>query len=63
MMQVSKKIPFDDPQVLLGVRALYVVTNVIILGIYFYIQTKINSKKGDSHISCGFTYNPIGAHR
>ena len=47
MMQVSKKIPFDDPQVLLGVRALYVVTNVIILGIYFYIQTKINAKKGD----------------
>ncbi|MDI1489178.1 MAG: phosphate transporter (Pho88) [Ramalina farinacea] len=45
MMQVSKKIPFDDPQVLLGVRALYVVTNVIILGIYFYIQTKINAKK------------------
>ena len=51
MMQVSKKIPFDDPQVLLGVRALYVVTNVIILGIYFYIQTKINAKKGDSPIS------------
>ena len=51
MMQVSKKIPFDDPQVLLGVRALYVVTNVIILGIYFYIQTKINAKKGDSPTS------------
>ncbi len=46
MMQVSKKIPFDDPQVLMGVRALYIVSNVIILGIYFYIQYQINKKKG-----------------
>ena len=46
MMQVSKKIPFDDPQVLLGVRVLYVVSNLVILGIYLYIQMKINSKKG-----------------
>lgn len=46
MMQVSKKIPFDDPQVLMGVRALYVVSNLLILGVYFYIQMKINSKKG-----------------
>ena len=48
MMQVSKKIPFDDPQVLLGVRVLYVVSNLIILGIYFYMQMKINGKKGKS---------------
>lgn len=46
MMQVSKKIPFDDPQVLIGVRALYIVSNVIILGIYLYIQQQINRKKG-----------------
>ena len=46
MMQVSKKIPFDDPQVLLGVRVLYVVSNLIIVGIYLYIQMKINAKKG-----------------
>ena len=45
-MQVSKKIPFDDPQVLLGCRILYVVSNVIIVGLYLYIQQKINSKKG-----------------
>ena len=47
MMQVSKKIPFEDPQVLLGVRVLYVVSNLVILGIYLYIQMKINSKKGE----------------
>ena len=46
MMQVSKKIPFEDPQVLLGVRAFYILSNILILGIYFYIQTKINKKKG-----------------
>jgi Phosphate transport (Pho88) len=46
MMQVSKKIPFDDPQVLMGVRALYIVSNLLILGIYLYIQQQINKKKG-----------------
>ena len=46
MMQVSKKIPFDDPQVLLGVRATYIISNLLIIGIYFYIQRKVNAKKG-----------------
>jgi hypothetical protein len=46
MMQVSKKIPFDDPQVLMGVRALYIFSNVLILGIYLYLQQQINKKKG-----------------
>jgi Phosphate transport (Pho88) len=46
MMQVSKKIPFDDPQVLLGVRAVYIVSNIFILGVYLYIQQQINKKKG-----------------
>ncbi|KAK3167749.1 hypothetical protein OEA41_010878 [Lepraria neglecta] len=45
MMQVSKKIPFEDPQVLMGIRALYIISNLIILGIYLFMQQKINSKK------------------
>lgn len=45
-MQASKRIPFDDPTVLNGIRAMYVLSNLIIAGIYFYIQTKINAKKG-----------------
>lgn len=49
MMQVSKKIPFEDPQVLMGVRALYIVSNLIIAGIYLYLQMKINAKKGVHH--------------
>lgn len=46
MMQVSKKIPFDDPNVLMGVRAMYIISNVIIVGVYLYIGQKINAKKG-----------------
>jgi hypothetical protein len=46
MMQVSKKIPFDDPNVLMGVRALYIVSNLIIAGVYIYVQMQINKKKG-----------------
>jgi hypothetical protein len=48
MMQASKKVPFDDPNVLNGVRAVYVLSNVIIASIYFYIQLQINKKKGES---------------
>ena len=46
MMQVSKKIPFEDPQVLLAVRAAYILSNVLIFGIYYIIWRRINSKKG-----------------
>jgi Phosphate transport (Pho88) len=46
MMQVSKRIPFDDPQVLMGVRILYVVSNLLILGLNFYIGMKIKQKRG-----------------
>ena len=47
-MQISKKIPFDDPNVLNGVRALYIVSNIIIAAIYFYVQMQINKKNGAS---------------
>lgn len=46
-MQVSKKIPFDDPQVLMGVRALYIVSNLIIFAVYFYTGMQIKKKKGE----------------
>ncbi len=45
-MQLSKKIPFDDPQVLLGVRVLYVVSNILIALVTLYITSKIDAKKG-----------------
>jgi hypothetical protein len=46
MMQASKKIPFDDPNVLLGVRVLYIVSNLLIVGINLYIKMQIDKKKG-----------------
>ncbi|MCJ1387719.1 hypothetical protein MMC18_000562 [Xylographa bjoerkii] len=45
MMQVSKKIPFEDPQVLMAVRALYIVSNLIIVGLNLYLMRVINTKK------------------
>jgi hypothetical protein len=46
MMQVSKKIPFDNPQVLFGVRTMYLASNVLIGMLYYYAYTQINKKKG-----------------
>lgn len=47
MMQVTKKIPFDDENVLNLVRAIYIGSNVLIAALYFYIQVQINKKKGE----------------
>lgn len=44
--QASKKIPFDDSNVLNGVRALYIVSNLLIAFAYFYMQMQIDKKKG-----------------
>ncbi len=54
MMQVSKKIPFDDPNVLNGVRALYVVSNLVIVAIYLYTKMQIDKKRG----MCSFETEP-----
>ncbi|TPX11718.1 uncharacterized protein E0L32_007697 [Thyridium curvatum] len=45
MMQVAKKVPFDDPNVLNMCRGAYVLSNVIILCIYWYINSVIDRKK------------------
>ena len=50
MMQASKKIPFDDPNVLNGVRALYIVSNLIIAGVYIYTKMQIDKKKGKRRV-------------
>lgn len=51
MMQVSKKVPFDDPDVLLLVRGLYILSNVIILSLYLYTQAQITKKNGSYSVS------------
>ncbi|KAB5513223.1 inorganic phosphate transporter Pho88 [Coniochaeta sp. 2T2.1] len=45
MMQVSKRIPFDDPNVLNLCRAGYVLSNLIIVGITLYIKFVVDKKK------------------
>ena len=47
MMQVSKKIPMDDPSVLNMIRAGYILSNVIIISVYAYVHLQINKKKGE----------------
>ena len=46
MMQVAKRIPFDDPNVLNICRGLYIASNLIILGIYLFTKITIDKKKG-----------------
>ncbi|CAG8974175.1 hypothetical protein HYALB_00011783 [Hymenoscyphus albidus] len=45
MMQVSKRIPLDDPDTLNMVRAGYLLSNVIIISVYLYTHYLINKKK------------------
>jgi len=44
MMQVSKRIPFDDPTWLNGFRAMYVLSNVLVVGLYLYVRSAIKKK-------------------
>ena len=46
LTQVAKNLPFDDSQVLMGIRGLYLLSNLIITGIYLYLRMKINYNKG-----------------
>lgn len=58
--QASKKVPFDDPNVLNGVRAMYVLSNVVIAAIYFYMQYKIDQKKGTAaSLSMSLPQHPV----
>lgn len=47
MMQVSKKIPFEDPMVLNLCRGLYIFSNLVILGLYYYCKMQIDKKNGN----------------
>jgi hypothetical protein len=48
-MQLARKVPFDDPTVLLYVRIGYVVAQVVILGAYYYAVSVVK-KKNDQTI-------------
>ncbi|RXW20201.1 hypothetical protein EST38_g5647 [Candolleomyces aberdarensis] len=43
-MQLARKIPFEDPDVLLYVRIGYVSVQLIVLAIYYYVSTQVKKK-------------------
>ncbi|GAA5891844.1 hypothetical protein JCM6882_007380 [Rhodosporidiobolus microsporus] len=43
-MQVARKIDFNDPDVLFYVRCLYVGTQLLSLGVYYWVSLKIKQK-------------------
>ncbi|KAK3356759.1 inorganic phosphate transporter Pho88 [Lasiosphaeria hispida] len=45
VMQIAKKIPFEDPFVLNACRAAYILSNLIILAINLFIKFKVDKKK------------------
>jgi len=53
MMQVSKKIPLENPDVLNIVRGVYLFSNAVIAGLLYYVYSKINGKKGRSRCMSG----------
>jgi hypothetical protein len=59
MMQVSKKIDFNDPTILVAVRAAYLISNAIIFAVYFYCGMVIDKKKGASAF---IPFSPIKCH-
>jgi hypothetical protein len=46
LVQLAKKIPMEDPLVLNGARGVYVLSNLIILGMYLYVKLQIDKKNG-----------------
>ncbi|EJF56012.1 inorganic phosphate transporter [Dichomitus squalens] len=57
-MQLAKRVPFDDPQVLTYVRIAYVATQVLVLGVYYYTGLQIK-KKNDQTVLKYVEPNPM----
>ena len=60
MMQVAKKLDFEDPQVLLYARVGYVACQVIALAVYLITRAKINSKNDMVTLEYVEPANPFG---
>ncbi|KAI9457036.1 inorganic phosphate transporter [Boletus coccyginus] len=43
-MQIARRIPFDDPVILNYVRLGYVLSQIIIIGTYFFVSYKVKQK-------------------
>ncbi|ETW82529.1 inorganic phosphate transporter [Heterobasidion irregulare TC 32-1] len=58
VMQIARKIPFDDPQVLQYVRIGYVASQVILLAVYYFTSLKIKRKNDQTILKYGATPSP-----
>ncbi|KIP11048.1 hypothetical protein PHLGIDRAFT_64642 [Phlebiopsis gigantea 11061_1 CR5-6] len=58
-MQVARKIPFEDPQVLTYVRIAYVVVQALVLGVYYFITLKIKQKNDQTVLKYVEAANPM----
>ncbi|KAF8476497.1 inorganic phosphate transporter Pho88 [Gautieria morchelliformis] len=58
-MQVARKIPFEDPEVLNYVRIGYAATQLITLAIYFYTSYKIKAKNDQTVLKFVEPANPM----
>ncbi|EIW83621.1 inorganic phosphate transporter [Coniophora puteana RWD-64-598 SS2] len=60
-MQVARRIPFDDPEVLNYVRFGYITSQAIILSVYFYISYKIKQKNDQTVLKYVEPSSPMSA--
>lgn len=44
-MQIANRVPFDNPDVLFGVRSMYLASNVLIASLYLYVQSQIKQQR------------------
>ncbi|KAF8604495.1 putative PHO88-involved in phosphate transport [Ceratobasidium sp. AG-I] len=58
-MQVARKIPFDDPEVLFYVRVGYVAAQVICLATFFFVSYKIKAKNDQTVLKYVEPKNPM----
>lgn len=60
MMQVSKRLDLENPDILFYVRAVYVTLQVATFGVYFLTKMKINSKNDLTTLKYVEPANPMG---
>ncbi|KAN0113768.1 Inorganic phosphate transporter Pho88 [Russula decolorans] len=59
VMQLARKIPFDNPQVLDYVRIAYVVSQAFALLVYYYTSSKIKAKNDQTMLKYVEPANPL----
>ncbi|KAF8554018.1 inorganic phosphate transporter [Imleria badia] len=60
-MQIARRIPFDDPVVLNYVRLGYVLSQIIIIGTYFFVSYKVKQKNDQTVLKYVDSPNPMSS--